>query len=452
MQYRKIQLSLTDGSSYQHFVNELSAFALPIKNMDFEARPATTEPIRSQWMDQNLDQRYPYSNVVSNSSMHQPRLAPRPTITSQCFNASPMEASGSQNSFRAYQSPHASQESVTYSQQPRELAPTQSFGSSLRQEQHFPRSMLWPALETRPFSAPETQTPTPFAPSYGESVTLDDLVPPKRILPWAKASASPTTSKRPGVTDEAKGSPKPKRAKKEAKPRQRAPPKNKRTRTAQPTLTGPVKKPATVPTKSATKGALNGSKSPVPASNDRVGPCATARSESKKPLPNNTATSEVNPQLKELKTPTPSPLTPVVSTHEDIPQPSCHQPKGKADPSLTGVRSEQVSQQPLSESTGNARITSSRPEQTTQGVQTMPEMRPEDALAQVQILIKQCSNLPASENKDELARFAAAEEKEQHKIVEKWIIDAVQDENFIKVAKSVEGCYNRIVLEDAMLH
>ena len=449
VQYRKIQLSLTDGSSYQHFVNELSVYALPIKNMDLEARPATTEPIRSQWMEQSLDQRYPYSNLVSNGSMHQPRIAPRPTITSQYFNANPMEAPGSQNSLVAYQSPHASQESLTYAQQPREVAPTQTFGSSLRQEQHFPRSTLCPPLETRPFSAPETQTPMPFAQNYGESPKLDDLVPPKRTLPWAKASASPATSKRPGVTVEVKSSPKPKRAKKETKPRQRAPPKNKRIRTAQATLTGAVKKPASVANKTVTKGALGGSTNPMPASDDRIESGAT---KSAKSLANNTTTFGMGPQTKELKTPIPSPMTPAVSTNEDIPQPSRQQPKVKSNPRLAVVRSEQVLQQPLSESTGNAQPTSSRPEQTSQGVQTIAEMRPEDALAQVQILIKQCSNLPASETKDELAKFAAAEEKEQHKIVEKWIIDAVHDENFIKVAKSVEGCYNRIVLEDAMLH
>ena len=470
---RKFQLSLVDKYGYHCLVSELSAYSLPIRNMDLDARPATTEPIRSQRSDQRINQQYPHATALNHKHIDQSRTYPRPGVTSQYFGANSHNSPASQNHIGAYHSAHASQEYIPSSQPGIDASQTQSYGASLPQERFTPLQHSWPPLETRPFSAPETQTQMPMVKNHIESESLAEILPPKRSLPWIKEPDPTSKSKKDEAKPQVEDGPKAKKAKKEAKPRKKATPKKKRTQTGQPTLSGSVRKSGTTARKVAPNIVSKDEQHLPLAGSAPVPALEIPRRESAKPWMDAVMIAQQEDSNITPNTPTPLPLTPAVFTGRgglrstpqrhlakftSPPVSSAERPQetdqqhltmtGHANPAIE--RDQRTDQQPLAEIAGNAQPTSSRPDQISQGVQTTPEIGPEEVLSKVESWVREYRDVPPKQLKDELAKFAAAPEKEQDRIVEDWIIDAVQDENFVKLAKSMESCYKRIVLENAV--
>ena len=383
----------------------------------------------------------------------------------------------------------------------------------------FPHPISVRSADWRPVSAPETQAKPPNT----ESLGLDDLLPPVRILPFPEKKDKLSNRGSDAKMDDSQDSiPHVKATKKATKPRKRAV-QSARAQSVQSTLTGHASKPgASTPgpgrgKAKATRKTVE--KVPPPIAPTRlssmkkqvsepsvVGITRTstsslqahpAQNSAAKAVTKTRAFSQADTRAavakESITTPAPvaQPVTQAsqwvrlpmaasksehtqaaltepdveVSSHVQVGPPGAptkpmslprvlNQSKSTQAPSVQ--HGEEYTISPLGEVSGNARPPTAESLATTRASPTppanplLPAIQPDEILSSIDSWIRRYQDLPVPQPhpkpKDQLAEYAAKSDKERARIVDNMICECLQDENFIKLARDVEGSWKRIGL------
>ena len=383
----------------------------------------------------------------------------------------------------------------------------------------FPHPGNLPSTSWRPVSAPEPHA----KPLSTDSLDVDDLVPPQRILPFPEKKIKPSSQvSNTKMSDWQESTPIQKPAKKVVKPRRRAA-NTARAQSVQSTLTGHVEKADTSAIKAGRATAKltkkTAGKVPLPSTPDALS--ALEKQVSKSPSVDVAPKSTPSPQTHRAQAPsveatakarapssteativtTPPRVAltgklasqwirlPLTASASAQPQASAKESATEASPriqfdppsALTGTSSppgsptrrlvpnktndaqapsngpmEGMPSRPLGEASGNVQPATLQPTTSQPAIPAAPAhhlpstIPPDEILSSIDTWIRRYQDLPApqplSTPKDQLAAYAAKSDNERAQVVDNMICECLQDENFIQLARDVEGSWKRIGL------